>query len=181
VQDPSGKVKKIAVPEGTVLEPVKPGSAQPVSRGSGGGTHLLTKQLTAYCLEFTKLPPDEGMLYRIAPQPTQDRYKPILSVLHAGRMLAASGKLHPDSDPAEYADAIRQYALWSRLENWGEQEFTNEFLEHTKKNAQSMQVKWTKQMEQAILSLAPGRWRDISMVLDSAQKLSGGTGPAGAP
>lgn len=181
VLDSSGKIKRIGVPEGTVLEPVKLGTAQPVAARPGNGTHLLTKHLNAFCLEFAKLPPQDGMQYRLAPQALQDKYKPVRSVLQAGRELAASGKLHPDSDPAEYADAIRQYALWSQLENWGQQEFTQKFLEHTKKNAAAQQVKWTQQMEQAILGLAPGRWRDVSMVLDYAQKLSGAKGSKGAP
>ncbi|HKM90533.1 MAG TPA: DUF11 domain-containing protein [Candidatus Acidoferrales bacterium] len=181
VLDPSGKVKQIGMPEGIVLEPVKRGAAQPVSARAAAGAHLLTKQLTAYCLEFSKLPPDPGMQYRVAPQALQDKYKPARAVLRAGRELAAAGKFHPDSDPKEYSDAIRQYALWSKLEDWDQQKFSQQFLEHTKKNAQAMNLKWTQQMEQAVLGLAPGRWRDISQVLDAAQKLPGGAGPAGAP
>jgi hypothetical protein len=35
-----------------------------------------------------------------------------------------------------------------------------------------MKVKWTKQMEQAVLGVAPGRWCDVAMVLEEAEKLS---------
>jgi hypothetical protein len=173
VIDPTGKVKQIAMPEGVVLAPLRTVPAKSAAVKTVG--NMLTKQLTAYCLDFAKLPPEPGMLYRIAPQALQEKFKPIRSVLQAGRELAAGGRLHPDSDPQEYANDIRQYALWSKLENWGEPKFSEMFLEHTKKNAQAMKVKWTKQMEQAVLGLAPGRWRDVAMVLEEAEKLSQGS------
>jgi hypothetical protein len=173
VIDPTGKVRQIAMPEGVVLQPLRAATTKSAEVRTVG--NLLTRPLTAYCLDFAKLPPEPGMLYRIAPQALQDKFKPIRSVLRAGRELAENGLLHPDSDPEEYANDIRQYALWSKLENWGEQKFMEMFLEHTKKNAQAMKVKWTKQMEQAVLGLAPGRWRDVSMVLEEAEKLSKGS------
>jgi len=168
--DKTGRIKRLAMPEGVVLEPMKRPEGKPMV--AKAAQDLLTKQLTAFCLERGKLPPDAGMLYRIAPQAVQDRYKFIRPVLQAGRELAAAGKFHPDSDPGEYANDIRQYSLWAKLENWDEQQFTEKFLEHTKKNADAKQVKWTKQLEQAVLALAPGRWRDVSMVLQEAQRLS---------
>jgi hypothetical protein len=170
VFDPTGKVKRIAMPEGVVLQALGTGSAKPAEVRTVG--NKLTKQLTAYCLEFAKLPPEPGQLYRVAPQALQEKFKPLRDVLRAGRELAGAGQLHPDSDPKEYADAVRQYSLWAKLENWGEQKFTEMFVERTKKNAQAVKVKWTKQMENALLGMAPGRWRDISMVLAEAEKLS---------
>jgi len=100
----------------------------------------------------------------------QEQYRPVRGVLRAGREAAHAGKLHPDSEPNEYAEAIGQYALWARLGNWDEQKFGEMFLERSKKNAEAMNVKWTKQLDQAVRALVPGRWRDISMVLDDAQK-----------
>ena len=172
VFDPSGRVKQAEIPEGTILEPVKLGAAKPVAERAARGANLLTKQLTAYCVDYLKLPPQVGMLYRLASQAVQDKFKPITAVLRAGRESAAKGQFHPDSDAKAYNDSIRQYALWSKLENWDEQKFGEVFLDKTKQNAVSAKVKWTKQMEQAVRGLVPGRWRDISMVLDQAAKLS---------
>jgi len=171
VFDPSGSLQEADLPEGIVLEPVKIGSAKPVSE-SKPGANLLRKSLVAYCVEYMKLPPDPGMLYRIAPQAVQDKFNGIRSVLQAGRELAAAGKFHPDSDVPSYMDSIRQYALWTKIEGWDQQKFGEVFLEKTKENAAAAKVKWTKQMEQALNGLVPGRWRDISMVLEEAGKLS---------
>ena len=170
VLDPTGKLKRVAVPEGLVLEPVKRGAARPIPDHAPPGAKLHAVKLSGYCLEFAKQPPEEGMLYRVAPKAVQEQYRPVRGVLRAGREAAHAGKLHPDSEPNEYAEAIGQYALWARLGNWDEQKFGEMFLERSKKNAEAMNVKWTKQLDQAVRALVPGRWRDISMVLDDAQK-----------
>lgn len=172
VHDPSGRLKgNVRLPEGMVLEPLKMGTRNPVSPAGGGSS--VAQPLTAYCLEMAKLPPEAGQLYRLAPQAVQQKYKPIRGVLRAGSKLAAVGKFHPDSDPSAYADFIRQHALWAQLENWTEQKFTEVFLERTRKNAEHLNVKWTNEMTDALRAAAPGRWRDIAMVLDEAHKLSG--------
>jgi len=174
--DPSGTVKDIAAPEGTVLQPIKRDVANKqklaAAAGANAAGHMLTQQLSAMCLEFLKLPPPAGMLYRIADQALQDKYKPLLPLLRAGREAAAQGKLHPDSDPNEYAKSILQYAIWSWLGKWDQQQFAQMLVERTKKNAEAMHVKWTKEMEQALFSLAPRRWADISQVFQLAQQLS---------
>jgi hypothetical protein len=171
VFDPSGAVKNPDVPEGMVLEPLKQGSAKPVSEIERGA-NILKKPLVAYCVEYAKLPPEVGMLYRLAPQAVQDKFSGIRQVLQAGRELAAAGKFHPDSDADAYNDSIRQYALWTKIGNWDQQKFGEVFLEKTQENAVAAKVKWTKQMAQALNGLIPGRWRDISMVLDEAGRLS---------
>jgi len=177
VHDPSGKLKgNISLPEGMVLEPLKPGTPNPVNNAAGGSN--VSQQLTAYCLEMAKLPPEVGQLYRLAPPAVQQKYQPIRAVLQAGSKLAAAGKFHPDSDPAAYADFIRQHAVWAQLENWSEQKFAEVFLERTKKNAEHLNVKWTNEMTDALRAAAPGRWRDIAMVLEEAHKSSS---TAGAP
>lgn len=171
VFDPSGEVKNPDVPEGMVLEPLKQGSAKSVSEIERGA-NILKKPLVAYCVDYAKLPPESGMLYRPAPQAVQDRYGQIRFVLQAGRELAVAGKFHPDSEPQAYMDSIRQYSLWAKIENWDQQKFGEVFLEKIKQNALAGKVKWSKQMEQAVSGLIPGRWRDISMVLDEAARLS---------
>jgi len=170
VFDPSGKTRTVAMPEGVVLEPVKRGSAKPSASQSGAAA--LSPKLVAYCVAFSKLPPEAGTLFRVGGPELQKQFQPARAVLRAGRELAATGKFHPDSEPTAYADSIRQYALWTRIENWNEQKFGEVFLEKTKANALAAKVKWTKQMEQAVSGLVPGRWSDISMVLDQASRLS---------
>ncbi len=179
VLDPTGKVKKIAMPEGVVLQPLKPGSAKPVATRAGG--NVLTKKLYAYCLDFAKLSPEPGQLYRIAPQALQEKFKPLRAVLQGGRQLAAAGQLHPDSDPKAYVDSIRQYALWTKLENWDMQKFGEMFVQRTKKNAEALNVKWTKEMENALRGVVPGRWRDISAVLEQAKGIAQAAPQAARP
>ena len=170
VFDPSGQLKDPDVPEGTILEPVKQGSAKSLAEMMPGA-NILKKSLVAYCVDYLKLPPEANMLYRLAPPAVQDKLSPARAVMQAGRELAAAGKFHPDSDAAAYNDSIRQYALWTKIEGWGEDKFGEVFVEKTKQNALSNKIKWTKQIEQAVRGLVPGRWRDISMILDEAQKL----------
>ena len=93
-------------------------------------------------------------------------------MIRAGRELAEAGKFHPDSDPKAYADSIRQYALWTKLEGWDQQKFADNFLARTKKNAEALHVKWTPQMESSLRSVVPGRWNDISQVLARADQIS---------
>jgi hypothetical protein len=175
VHDPSGRLKgNIALPEGMVLEPLKVGTRNPVS--TANGKNILSQQLTAYCLDMAKLPPEPGQLYRLAPRAVQQKYIPIKAILEVGRKLAAQGRFHPDSEANAYADFVRQHALWAELEHWTEQKFTEVFLERTKKNAEHLNVKWTNEMTEALRAAAPGRWRDIAMVLDEAHKLSGAAG-----
>jgi hypothetical protein len=62
--------------------------------------------------------------------------------------------------------------LWTKKENWDEQKFGEVFLEKTKENALTAKVQWTPELEQAVRALIPGRWRDISIVLEDAKRLS---------
>jgi len=177
MRDPSGLVKDVKVPEGTVLEPLKREAAKKLAGGadqaaSAAAGRVLTQQVGAMCLEFAKLPPEAGMFYRVADQAVQGMYKPLLPLLRAARELVAGGKLHPDSDPQAYATSITQYAIWSELGNWDQQKFTEMMIERTRKNAEASNVKWTKEMEKALLGVAPNRWSDVVQIQRYAQKLS---------
>jgi hypothetical protein len=167
VRDPSGQTRTASVPEGTVLVPTEPGSEKPAaSRGTAG---MLTQQLSGFCLQFAKLPPAAGMVYKIASPAMQQNFAPLKQILQAGRTLAEKGKLHPDSEPNAYADSIRQYAVWSKQEGWDQTKFGDEFIGRTKKNAEARNVKWTPVIEQALRGAIPGRWADITQVLNVAQ------------
>jgi hypothetical protein len=173
VYDPAGEIKEIPPLGGVVLEAVRRDRKdKPVAERHAGAAGLLTQQASALCLDFLKLPPEAGTLYRIAPQAVQEKFKPLRSILQAGHNLAEKGQLHPDSDAKDYATFIRQFALWTKIENWDAKKFTDTFLERSRKNAELMNVKWSKGMEDALRSLAPGRWQDITAVLNEAETIS---------
>jgi len=166
VRDGSGKTTRVAMPEGVMLEPVRSSSAKPPA--AQGVSGLLTQQIGGFCMQFMKLPPELGMVYKIAGPALQQKYQPMRLVLQAGRALAEKGKLHPDSEPQAYADSIRQYSVWAKQEGWDEKKFADNFVERTRKNAEMKKVKWTPQIENALRSAVPGRWRDITQVLSLA-------------
>jgi hypothetical protein len=174
--DPAGEVKEMPPLGGVVIEPVKQGgdrsSVKSIAERHAGAAGLLTQQVSAFCLDFLKLPPEAGTLYRIAPQAVQEKFKPLRSILQAGHRLADNGQLHPDSDPKDYAAFVRQYALWTKIENWDAKKFTDMFLEQSKKNAEVLDIKWSKEMEDVLRGLAPGRWQDIAAVLNEAEAIS---------
>jgi hypothetical protein len=169
VNDPSGRVKTIPIPPGTALEPTGRRLAKPLPPDSPG-----TKQpLNSYCLQFHKEPPAPGMLYRIAGPGKQQAYETVRYILAAINRLNMDGKLHPDIEVPEYLDASRQYTSWCLQENWDQKAFTENWIERTKKNAQNLNVKWTKEMEKTLREAAPGRWGDISQVRDLASRSDG--------
>jgi hypothetical protein len=169
LSDPTGQVKSVQIPEGTVLEAIKPGVTQPVT--ASGGANLVKQPLNGYCLEFSKHPPAQGTMYRIADDATQEKYRPLRFLSDAGAQLKQKKAFHPDSDPAAYTDAILQYALWSKLEGWSQEQFTQHFVERTKENADALHVKWSSEMENALRTAAPGRWKDISEMIQVAGDL----------
>jgi hypothetical protein len=175
VTDRTGRRRRVAVPEGVVLEPLTTAPQPPASRPrdvSGAAA----QQIGAFCLEFAKLPPAAGMLYKVADQATQERFRPLRSVLTAARSMATRGLLHPDSNPASYFDSIKQYALWAKRENWDAKKFAEAFVDRTKKNAVALKRNWTKEMESAVTAAAPGRWRDVSAILAEANATAGAAG-----
>jgi hypothetical protein len=169
VADPTGKVKTVAMRDGTVLEAIKPGVTQPVAAPAGG--NVVKQPLNGYCLEFHKQPPAAETLYRIADPAAQQKYASLRFLDRAAAQMSQNNQFHPDSDPSAYKDSIFQYALWSKLEGWGAQEFTQHFIERIKENAQATGAQWTQQMEDTVLGAAPGRWRDISEMMNQAQAL----------
>src|SRR5579864_3282565 len=170
VFDPTGKLKEIRIPDGLILEPIERGAAKPVA--GKPGERRSSHKLSAFCVDFAKEPPEQDGLFRVAAPEIQKKYKPVRAVIRAGRELAEAGNFHPDSEPKAYADSIRQYALWTKLEGWNQQQFTDHFVERTRKNAEAMQVKWTPQMESTLRNAAPGRWNDITQVLQRADEIS---------
>ena len=169
VADTTGKVKTVAIRDGTVVEAIKPGVAQPVAESAGDA--VAQGDATAYCLEFKKPAPAEGTLYRIADQPTQQKYASLRYVDMAAAQMSQKNEFHPDSNLDTYKRAILQYTIWSIIEGWDQSTFTKAWVERVKQNAEDLHVKWTKAMEDQLVAAAPGRWADISEVRNQAQSL----------
>ena len=169
VQDPSGQFKRVVLPDGVVLEPAA--IKDPEAKAAGQAGKLLTQEITAFCLEFAKLPPEAGMLYKIANPEKQRQYRAAHYALEAGYEMGANGEFNPDMDAKAYIDFTRQNAAWAIQGNWDEQQFTQHWIERTQKNAQAMHIAWSKQMEDALRAAAPNRWRDIDKVVKKARSM----------
>jgi hypothetical protein len=167
ILDRTGRIKNVALPEGVVLQPVKLSDA----RAPAPAAAQPSIPFGAYCLEPGKPPPLAGMVYRIADQALQQRFRPLRYVLQAGRRLGAAGALHPDSSPNGYIDAIKQYAVWTKLENWDVKKFGDEFLSRTRKNVEALKRPWTSQMEAGVRAAIPNRWQDITQVITEGSAL----------
>jgi hypothetical protein len=114
-----------------------------------------------YCVEFAKLPPRAGSLFRVAAPALQQRYKPSANLLRAGRFVDPS-RYAAQADPARYGQSIQQWALWTKLENWNQDAFTSKFVERTKKNIADMKGRWSGDVEKVVRASAVTRWSDIT-------------------
>ena len=161
VSNPSRTALTVTIPDGLVLEPVS-GAVPALPAGAK------EVAVNGYCLDFAKASPPASGVYRIAAPAAQARLRDVRKILRAARALGEAGRLHPDSDPALYGQAIRQYALWAKFGNWDAKSFAQHFLERTKKNLTDAKQPWTKETEIAITAVAPNRWRDITRVLQVA-------------
>ncbi len=54
---------------------------------------------------------------------------------------------------------------------WDLKKFSEAFVDRTKKNIVGMKQNWTKEMESAVRQAIPGRWHDVSQVLQQAESL----------
>lgn len=159
---------------GVVVEPIKRELQAQIRQqlAKVAGNNVLTRRVEAYCLQYALTPPSPGMLFQIAGPALQKQFKPAGFVMAAARQLAAAGQMHPDSNPKSYLDSIKQYAIWTKFENWDQKKFGEMLLDKTKKAAQAAKTNWTGQMQTALLSAIPNRWRDIQTVLSAAQELT---------
>lgn len=179
VLDAGNEAPELVAPDGLVLEPIDPRSLRGASVPAGKATER--HPVVGYCLDFVKPPPAAGMLYRVAPRAVQEQFRPLRAVLRAGRQLADAGRLHPDSNPQTYAEFVRQWAVWTQVEQWDAQEFTEKFVARTKENAERSKQRWTPSMAQQLRAAAPNRWRDIRQVLDEATALVRAPTPRASP
>jgi len=158
---------RVLAPDGLVLQAIREGAATALDPAAG---QLDRFPLIGFCLEYAKPPPTPGTMFQVAPRALQDQYRALRAVLRAGRELAAAGRLNPDSEPSAYATSIRQWALWTRLEGWDQDQFTDQFVAHTKKNAEANNIEWTSAFADAMRRRAPNRFEDILAVLQEADQ-----------
>ena len=154
---------RVFASDGLVLEPTTQTVAMPRPI-----TGTVVAPLSGFCAEFQKQPPPPGTVYRVAAAPQQQRLKPMRVIMRAATDLAAAGKLHPDSSPEGYVNFVKQYAVWTRLERWNRDQFAENFIARSKKNAAAVRQPWSTAVEQQVRALLPGRWADIQSVLQAA-------------
>lgn len=124
--------------------------------------------LSAYCVEFLKLPPAANQIFRLAPASVQKKYEAMSKVLRSAYRVQHAGLLRPDSNPAGYTDSIKQWAVWAVEQKFNEARFTDAFLGHTRKNVEAAGQPWSKPAEEMLRKISPNRWRDIVKVLSGA-------------
>jgi hypothetical protein len=124
--------------------------------------------VSGYCLALHELPPEPGMLYRIAAPEMQQKFAPMRKILRAARILQQAQSLHPDSDPERYYESIKQWAIWTKEQHFTLQSFEQALLEHTKRNVAAAGKPWTSAIEQGVRRIVPTRWADIMTLLDKA-------------
>ncbi len=167
--DANGLPVPIGAPDGLVLQPLK----QAVKVGAGKVEEELGGQaVTGYCLDFAKVVPAAGTMYRLADQAMQEQFAPLARVLKAGRQLADAGMLHPDSDAAAYASSIKQWAVWSKVEHWDRADFEKHFVERTRKNAENVKQPWSGDLERIVRGAVANRWQDINAVWAEADRVA---------
>ncbi len=163
----AGAHGRLIAPDALALEPL---STRPSSSTPGPQTVLGT--ISAYSAEFSKDPPPAGTLYRVADAQRQERLKAMRYLLRAADGLAAARRLHPDAAPAEYLEFVKQWSIWTRLENWDLKEFGDELIARAKKDVERARQPWTRDVEQRIRALVPGRWGDVQTVMTTAEILT---------
>lgn len=167
--DEDGAPVPIEIPDGLVMQPIKQVASvalQKLQATNGAAS------VSGYCLDFAKLPPSAGTLYRVADDAVQQRFASMRAVLQAARSLEAAGKLHPDSDAAAYVTSLKQWAVWAKLEKWDVAAFEEHFVEHTRKGVEGNKVSWTKALDQRVRQLVPNRWNDVRSIWAEAERVS---------
>jgi hypothetical protein len=159
-----GITGRLVAPDGLVLEPLSIKMPEP----STVATDMMVRNLPGFSVDVSKIAPPAGTMYRVADARQQDRLKPLRQIVRAADNLAAARGLHPDSDPAEYMDFVKQYAIWTALERWDLRTFGEQFTARTKKHLETLKRPWTRDVEGQIRGLVPGRWADVQAVVNEA-------------
>lgn len=124
-----------------------------------------------YCLEFGAAAPAAGVVYRLAPRAAQEAFVPAARAMEVARRLHESGLLSPDTNPESYFHSIRQWSIWTLEQRFDRAGFLSAFVEHTRKNAEARGIAWSDAVMAAARASAEGRWRDVSQILEAADRL----------
>ena len=135
---------------------------------------------SGYCLEKEMRPPSAGEFYALASAGKQADHADARTILAAARRLFESGALTPDSDPEGYFQATTQWSVWSFVEQFGLEAFTEAFLAHSEENLAEAGYDWTPAVRNAVLELVEFRWADVLKVIEEAE-LSLPEDPRNAP
>jgi hypothetical protein len=165
-----GPLPKKLLFDGLVAEPLSKEAQRQVARQIEqlAGRKAVSARVDAYCLEFQRLPPPTGRIFRVAGPELQRAHEPARRILRASRWLRDGKELNPDSDPADYFHSIRQWAFWTAEQGFDERAYGDAFVSHTRKNLEGSGRKWTREMEPVLRRALPNRWRDIQAVLRAA-------------
>ncbi|MGD8330002.1 MAG: hypothetical protein PVJ49_11255 [Acidobacteriota bacterium] len=157
--------------KGLVVEPLKEEAQQLVQQQLQQvlPQDPVTTQLDAYCLEFLRLPPVADQMFQLAPKGLQEQFAPVRKVLDAAQQLNDLGLLPPDSDPTAYFQSITQWSVWAHQEGFDEEAFTDNFIEHTRKQVEAAGNQWTSQFDEVLRGVAPERWENITRILEAAE------------
>jgi hypothetical protein len=161
--------------ESVVLEPVAGVTAAMIDAelAKVPSSARATATIDAYCREFLKSPPTAGMMFQLARAATEEGLAPILRIFEATKALRDAGKLRPPagdpSDAAEYFHAVRQWAIWTHEQGFDEAAFSRAFVDHARKNIVAGGDRWSRELQQALEAITPGRWKDVQAVLRQAQ------------
>lgn len=168
----TGNPLKLAA-QSLVVEPLKDEVKKQVQSGMQRllrtSSNPVTAKLNGYCLDFLKLPPTAGTLFKLASPELQKRFAPIRNIMDASRRVQQLGQLRPDSNPEGYFHAIRQWSMWTVQQKFNERTFADAFVEHTRKVVTGNKQPWSKDTEATIRKAAPNRWQDIQRILSAAQ------------
>src|SRR3984893_8464353 len=135
---------------------------------AGGAADTMIGRLQGFSVDVPKTPPPAGTMYRLADARQQERLKPLRQIVRAADNLGAARGLHPDGDPAEYMDFVKQYAIWTALERWDLRTFGEQFTARTKKQLETLKRPWTRDIESQVRAMVPGRWADVHAVMNEA-------------
>jgi len=167
---------------GLILEPLPADAADKARKAFDDGVRRrgarapspTVAHMSAYCLEYTKLPPTAGSIFRIAAPDVQARNSDLRRILAAEERLEHEGRIVPDvSDLVTYGHDQRQWGIWAEAQKFTASDFAREFVDHARKRFTAAKQPWTKQTETAVASLVAHRWAEIELIRQEAHRNGG--------
>jgi len=127
-------------------------------------------RLSGYCGEYTKLPPAQGTIYRLADTKTQMAQAELRRVLRTEEALERQQAFTPTMDPKTFYNILRQWSIWTVAQKFSADDFAREFPAHAKTNILAARQPWNATVEAQIRASVPQWWAAVSRVLTEAAK-----------